>query len=60
MTLEQLNSEIKDLLDTDDVTDFQLDINVGRKADNVSISNHNGILRVEGWKGHKECLAKTE
>ena len=53
MKLTKILNDINDLLDGDDIENYDVILNVGAKADNVSISNDGKILLVEGWEGHK-------
>ncbi len=54
MKMGKIINEIKDLLDGDDLEQYDMVINVGKKADNVSIKEDGNILYVEGWVGNHQ------
>lgn len=54
MKMAKILNDIEDLLDGEGtVGEYDVILNIGRKADNVSITCVGKTLRVDGWKGHK-------
>jgi len=60
MKMSKIMDDITDLLDGDSIEHYDIALNVGKKADNVSISSSRGVLYVTGWKGHKPAPAVAE
>ncbi len=63
MTVTELFAEVHSLLDEQNPDTTKIEINVGFKADNISLSPDpkKQAVRVEGWERHKHVsLAKAE